>query len=96
MEDSSSERNNERRPRLPANDRVMIQGMKGAAWTVNWSPQGVCLLSENALWRGECFEVEFPDRYSRGVASVVWARQLPDGCLAGLEFRSLERRAVLS
>lgn len=98
MEDTAIDQKNERKRRLPANDRVFIhlQGQTGEAWAINWSSEGVCLVSENALWSGECFEVEFPDRYSRGVASVVWARQLPDGCVAGLEFSSLDRRAIYS
>lgn len=82
-----------RQPRLPANDRAIIQGLGGDAWTVNWSSRGFCLLAELQLNQGERYSIDFPDRYTRAVADVVWAKHLPDGCLAGLAFQQLERRA---
>ena len=94
MSYSSAVPKSDRPPRLPANDRVVIRGLPGGAWTVNWSAQGFCLLAEDLLFRGDHHLVVFPDRYSRGEAEVVWARHLPDGCLAGLEFRSLDRRSI--
>ena len=84
----------ERHPRLPANDRVMIQGLSTTSWTVNWSGSGFCLLSEEQIHEGQRVNVEFPDRYMRGEANVIWALDFADGCLAGLEFLSVERRAV--
>lgn len=84
----------QRQPRLPANDRVKIQGHAGIAWTVNWSRSGSCLLTEEAIEIGELLDVEFPERYARCKAEVVWAQSYHDGCLIGLEFLQLKRGAA--
>jgi hypothetical protein len=83
-----------RRPRLPANDRVVIEGIDGAAWAINWSASGCCVVSEEVVRCGETLRIELPDRFARGEATVVWTRVHVDGCLAGLAFRSLDRRAI--
>jgi len=82
-----------RRPRLPANDRVII-GDDEAGWTINWSPTGACVVAEEVMQCGDRVAITFPERYARGEAKVVWTQVFPDGCLAGLEFLSLNRRAV--
>jgi hypothetical protein len=84
----------DRRPRLPANDRVMIEGFDAPAWAINWSPDGCCIVSERAVREGESLCVELPERYARAEAKVVWSRIRCDGCLAGLEFLALDRRAI--
>jgi hypothetical protein len=86
----------DRRPRLPANDRVIIEGIDGQAWAINWSRSGCCVVSEGPVRQGETLRVELPDRFARAEATVVWSRVRCDGCLAGLEFRSLDRRAISS
>ena len=83
----------QRSPRLPANGRVKISGVAAAAWTVNWSPRGSCILVEGELPETDHLHVEFLDRYTWGEAEVVWKQSFPDGCLAGLQFIRLERGA---
>ena len=83
-----------RHPRLPANDRVVIRGLSSTSWTVNWSGSGFCVLSEEQIRCGDRVDVEFPDRYVKGRANVVWTQDFADGCVAGLEFLSMDRRAV--
>lgn len=94
MQDQLNNPKSPRCPRLPANDRVLIRGIEGEAWAVNWSSMGCCLMAERPLVDGFRYMIEFPDRYARGLAGVVWTRAQPDGCLAGLRFLSLDRRAV--
>lgn len=84
----------QRGPRLPANDRVIISDFSGMTWTINWSPTGACVMSDERIRCGERVRVEFPERYVRGEATVVWTQDFPDGCLAGLEFQDLDRRAI--
>jgi hypothetical protein len=96
MSQKKNVRQKERKPRLPANDRVRIDGIAAEAWAVNWSRTGSCLLVEEELKNGQRVNVEFPDRYVRGEAQVVWSQRFPDGCLVGLEFIKLDRRAVSS
>jgi hypothetical protein len=61
---------------------------------VNWSARGFCALTADEVTQGQQLKVEFPERYARGEATVVWAQQFPDGCVAGFRFLSLDRRAV--
>lgn len=96
MKDTEPKPRDDRRPRLPANDKVRIRGFPGAAWTINWSSHGFLLVSEDMFCEGDSVHVEFPDRYSSGIANVIWARHLPDGCLAGFEFQTLDRRVIFS
>lgn len=84
----------QRGPRLPANDRVIISEVDGMTWTINWSPTGACVVSDLRIQCGDRVSVEFPERYVKGEATVVWTQDFPDGCLAGLEFQDLDRRAI--
>ena len=83
-----------RYPRLPANDRVLIQGLSDPAWVVNWSAKGFCALSDGVLEEGQRLQVRFPERFAKGEATVVWSQCFPDGCLAGFQLVSLHRRAL--
>lgn len=94
MEETVDLSREQRGPRLPANDRVIISDIGGMTWTINWSPTGACVVSDVRIQCGERVNVEFPERYVRGEAMVVWTQDFPDGCLAGLEFRELNRRAI--
>ena len=96
MKDADSTPRSDRKPRLPANDRVRIEGFSGAAWTINWSSTGFLLLTEDMFLAGDSVRVDFPDRYASGIASVIWARHLPDGCLVGFELQTLDRRVIRS
>jgi hypothetical protein len=78
-------------PRVPANDRVWIEGHAEMAWSINWSPTGLCVLAAGALEPEGRVTVELPDRYARCDATVVWARRHRDGVVAGLRFEGVER-----
>ena len=83
-----------RRPaRLPANGRVLIRGSEVTGWTVNWSGRGACVLFEGELPDTDRLHLGFPDRYTWGEGEVIWTQRFPDGCLVGLRFVRLERRA---
>ena len=84
----------DRRPRLPANDIVLLGSEEEPAWVVNWSGNGFCVITENVLRTGDRVRVDLPERYMRGEATVVWIKQHQDGCLAGLEFTEVDRRVI--
>ena len=85
----------ERRPRLPANDRVLIEGLNEPAWAINWSATGLCVLAEEPLEERSRVRVQLPERYTRCDARVVWVQTFPDGVLAGLSFLEVERGVAL-
>jgi hypothetical protein len=82
-----------RKPRLPSNERVIIEGDESTeAWTVNWSREGMCILTERNLEVGEGLRLDLPERHAKALVRVIWVQVHRDGCLAGVEFVSLDRR----
>ncbi len=88
-DDASTHRGARRRAtRYPLNADVRVIAPSEARGTVlNASAGGLRVALDRAFAEGEVLEVEVAfaeDRVSREGATVVWCRELADGCLVGL------------
>jgi PilZ domain len=83
-------RRTSRRHTLNASVEV-VQPAAGTGVTINASERGLRVAVDCALHEGDLclIRVDDPDRPLVERARVVWARELVDGCIAGLEIIGL-------
>jgi hypothetical protein len=87
-----SDRHRRTSRRLPLNAAVeVVQPQAGTGVTINASDGGLRVAVDCMLHEGELclIRVDDPERPSIERARVVWARELIDGCIAGLEIVAL-------
>ncbi len=90
-EDASTHRGARRRAtRYPIHADVRVLAPREAEGTVlNGSAGGLRVALDQSFEEGDVLELEVlfdDDHVAREQVHVVWSRELPDGCIVGLEF----------